>query len=245
MTHKIVILEDDADIASLYQRELVGTGFTVNCFSRAQSFSQYIQTEPVDCCVLDLGLPDGDGLDILQSVLTTRQIPTIIVSGRGRVQDRINGLDIGADDYLVKPVDPQELCARIRSLLRRSQPASSAIPFQANISTESEQYSFEGWTADFDTFELKSPDGENVTMSHADAILLKAFVHASGRVLSREQLMDVCQNENIESFDRSIDTRVSRLRKKLCDDAKNPALIRTVYGAGYVFTPKVARALSA
>lgn len=236
-TKVIYILEDDADVRALFARELKSHGFAVEGFGTIASFDDALANKSPDLCVIDLSLPDGDALTLLRDTLGEMDIPTIVVSGRGALGDRVLGLDFGADDYLVKPVNTIELAARARSLLRRvdklaTKPANEAL----------ERVRFADWIADFSTLELEAPSGEKEQMSAADARLLKIFVGSPGKVLSRDRLMDLYAEDN-EAFDRSIDAQVSRLRKKLQDTAKNPKLIRTVYGAGYVFTPQVEQAV--
>ncbi|MFC4270122.1 response regulator [Sneathiella chungangensis] len=228
----IYILEDNRDVAAVFERELTHQGFDVAAAHTISGFSDLLAERLPDLCILDLTLPDGDGLNVLQQTLKGHSIPAIIVSGRGTLSDKIRGLDLGADDYLVKPVDALELAARVRSMLRRRASAARAAD-------DSPVFHFAGWTVDFSTYVLTSPDNAEETMSAADASLLKAFVESPGKVLTRDALLDRCQIVAADVFDRSIDTRISRLRKKLNDDSKNPSMIRTIYGAGYVFTPKV------
>lgn len=229
----IYILEDDADVRALYARELKAHGFVIYSFGTIAEFDAALMANEPNLCIIDLSLPDGDALTLLRDTLGKMDIPTIVVSGRGALGDRVLGLDFGADDYLVKPINTIELAARARSLLRRVEKmAASTLPDQL------EKVTFADWKADFSRLELTSPNGETEQMSAADARLLKAFVSSPGKVLSRDRLMDLYAEEN-DAFDRSIDAQVSRLRKKLQDTAKSPKLIRTVYGAGYVFTPQV------
>ncbi|MGJ8527411.1 winged helix-turn-helix domain-containing protein [Maritalea sp.] len=234
MSQKIIyILEDDADVRALYARELKAHGFAISLFGTIAAFDEALLAKEPDLCIIDLSLPDGDALTLLRDTLGQIDVPTIVVSGRGALGDRVLGLDFGADDYLVKPINTIELAARARSLLRRIDKLHSV-----SSSEQLEHVLFADWRADFSTLELTSPNGVTEIMSAADARLLKAFVASPGKILSRERLMDI-YNQDSDAFDRSIDAQVSRLRKKLHDTAKNPKLIRTVYGAGYVFTPKV------
>jgi two-component system OmpR family response regulator len=232
MSNRIYLLEDDQDICALFKRELSYQGFDVITSGTLREFTDLVKQQHPDLCIIDLSLPDGDGLVLLNETLKDSQIPTIIVSGRGALGDKIRGLDLGADDYLVKPVDPLELAARARSMLRRHSKS-------ATVNTSALKYTFSDWSVDFETYELTSPDGISETLSTADANLLRAFVEAPGKVLSRDTLLDHCELDGGDVFDRSIDTRISRLRKKLQDDPQNPSHIKTIYGAGYVFTPKV------
>jgi len=234
MSGKIIyILEDEADVRALYERELKTHGFAITSFGTIAQFDAALAENEPDLCIIDLSLPDGDALTLLRDTLGNMDVPTIVVSGRGALGDRVLGLDFGADDYLVKPINTIELAARARSLLRRVEKASATTQ-----NDRMEKVVFANWRADFSTLELTSPSGDTEQMSAADARLLRAFVSSPGKVLSRNRLMDLYAEDN-DAFDRSIDAQVSRLRKKLQDTAKNPKLIRTVYGAGYVFTPKV------
>lgn len=235
MSQKLIyVLEDDADVRALYSRELTAQQFDVAAFDTINSFDAALLERTPDLCILDLSLPDGDALMLLRDTVGQLNIPTIVVSGRGALGDRVLGLDFGADDYLVKPVNTIELAARARSLLRRVEKAQPRPH-----SSLGDKLKFGDWKVDFSTFELSYQDGSSEILSAADARLLKAFLGMPGKVLSREQLMDLYDIDGDGSFDRSIDAQVSRLRKKLKDTAKNPKLIRTVYGAGYMFTPQV------
>lgn len=230
----IFMLEDDNDVADVIRRALESHGFVVERFARRVELGRRLGAKRPALCLIDLGLPDGDGLSVIGSILRDLDIPTIIVTGRGDLADRVIGLELGADDYIVKPVEPRELVARIRSVLRRSgkvlQPKGTSAQRVAR---------FAGWRADFDAFVLTTPEGEAQQMSSAEADLLRAFCAAPGRVLSRAVLLDLKTHDSADPYDRSIDVRISRLRRKLRDDTKSPTVIRTVYGAGYVFTPAV------
>jgi two-component system OmpR family response regulator len=228
---RIYILEDDKDVSAVFARALTGYGYQVQSFSEVRSFARQVEEAAPDLAVVDLGLPDGDGLSVLRGNLTRFGVATIIVTGRGGLADKLKGLDYGADDYLVKPVEPLELVARVRTVLRRVSGSTlkTAGADQATVAK------FAGWRVDFDTLQLTSPDHDTATLTRSDARLLRAFIDAQGRVLTREFLLDFCEIGAEENFDRAIDVRVSRLRKKLKDDSRSPTHIRTVYGAGYVF----------
>ena len=233
-THTIYILEDDEDVAELFRETLEDYGFAVEVFGQRAALEHRVGSQEPSLCVVDLGLPDGDGMSLISAVLRDRAIPTIVVTGRGGLSDKVIGLEMGADDYIVKPVEPRELVARIRSVLRRfeGQPTAGA-PNGGTIAK------FADWSVDFDSCTIVSPRGDISALSAAEAVLLRAFVEAPGRILSRSALLDLKQHSDLDPFDRSIDVRVSRLRKKLDDDPREPKIIKTVYGAGYVFTPKV------
>lgn len=232
MSGRVYILEDEAEVADLYAKALREEGFEPMVFDRISAFCDALAAQKPDLCVIDLGLPDGDGAELLGQEIAAAEAPTIIVSGRGALADKLKGLESGAEDYVVKPVDPAELAARARVVLRRRGGA-------AGRSTREEIASFAGWRANFSTYRLLAEDGAEEALSQAEATLLRGFVDAPGRVLSRAALLDICGPMTEEAFDRAIDVRVSRLRKKLRDDPRRPALIKTVYGAGYVFAADV------
>ncbi len=233
--HRIYILEDDSDIATIYARALNAEGYETEQFGDLRSFVRRINESPPILCIVDLGLPDGNGLSVLRNLLSCGRIATIIVTGRGGLDDKLKGLDYGADDYVVKPVDPLELVARVKTVLRRISSRMEAVQPATLGQTKYESAEFAGWRVDFGSFQLTSPDNKVTTLSKADLQILRAFLEAQGRVLSREFLLDLCVSAGDENYDRAIDVRVSRLRKKLKDDPRQPTHIRTVYGAGYVF----------
>lgn len=235
MSQLIYILEDEKDMARIMQRALEGLGFETQDFRLCAAFEKALSRKQPDLCLIDLSLPDGDGLSIVSDSLKSRNIPAIIVTGRGESTDKIVGLELGADDYIVKPFEPRELVARVRAVLRRgqSQPSLSQAPQGPKIAK------FNGWVADFSSCTLVDPDGNTDALSTAEAALLETFLSSTGRVLSRSKLLDIASPDDLDPFDRSIDARISRLRRKLGDDPKTPKMIRTVYGSGYVFVAKV------
>ena len=239
MSEIIFILEDDRDLAALFEREIARAGMTPRLFRSIRAVRAALEIAPPELCVLDLGLPDGDGLDFLRDGLAARGVPTVVVSGRNSLDDRVRGLSEGADDYLAKPADPVELVARIRSVLRRMARAAPA-PEHATDAPEAPSRARFG-DMEFDTarLELTDPGGAAIALSRADADLLVLFLRTRGRVVSRDWLIEQIFADAGGQFDRSIDVRVSRLRKKLGDDPRNPKLIRTIYGAGYVFAVPV------
>ncbi|TNE69926.1 response regulator transcription factor [Celeribacter ethanolicus] len=228
---RIFLLEDDVDICRLISRSLESYSVTVECFQLQAEFLRAVERNAPDLCLIDLSLPDGDGLNLLRHGTLPDDLPRIIVSGRSSISDRILGLEIGADDYIVKPFEPREMIARIRAVLRRSEGTmrdSGEPPAQT--------VAFGDWTVDFDACVLHHKSGDLVELSSAEAELLQVFVKAPGRVLSRNQLLDATTGRSADPFDRSMDARISRLRRKLRDDPRSPKIIRTVYGAGYVFS---------
>ncbi|MCB1332122.1 MAG: response regulator transcription factor [Roseivivax sp.] len=231
MKRIVYLLEDDPDITRLIVRTLEQQEFQVVDFRRVGDFEKQVQVQQPDICLIDLSLPDGDGLSLVRECKLPLAVPKIIVTGRGTITDRVVGLEVGADDYIVKPFEPRELVARVRAVLRRSRAAE-----QLRSAAKQRTVRFGDWGADFDACKLMHIDGTIVDLSASEATLLFALVRSAGRVLSRSQLLDATQGRQDEPFDRSMDARISRLRRKLRDDPKQPAIIRTVYGAGYVFS---------
>lgn len=242
MTKTVYILEDERDVAELFERALRRESLAPRIFTRLADFLAALNAERPDLCIVDLGLPDGDAAALFGREIASADAPTIIVSGRGALADKLHGLESGAEDYIVKPVDPAELAARARVVLRRRDDRSRAR------SSDSEDVAvFAGWRANFSTYRLtaepahdgEAPAAAHQMLSQTEAVVLRAFVDAPGRILSRAALLSMCEPIGEELFDRAIDVRVSRLRKKLRDDPKRPKLIKTVYGAGYVFAAQV------
>lgn len=227
----IYLVEDDPDIARLITRTLEQQGNQIEAFRRVADFQRALTRARPDLCLVDLSLPDGDGLSIVHDGLPP-SVPKIIVTGRGQLTDRVVGLEIGADDYIVKPFEPRELAARVKAVLRRA-----ALSCCKSRDTDSRLVRFGDWTADLEGCTLSHSDGDVIQLSATEATLLGAFTNAPGRVLSRSQLLDATTGRAEDPLDRSMDARISRLRKKLRDDPYSPQIIRTVYGAGYVFCP--------
>jgi len=230
----IYIVEDEKDVADLIFRTLSSYGFIAEVFRTGQAVLRAIELKKPDVCLVDLMLPDMDGLDLVRKFEEQANMGVVILTGLGETADRVLGLEVGADDYLVKPFEPRELVARIKSLVRRLQRIKElAAPH------ESSKAQFENWTYDIDTQNLISDDGEVEQMCSTEAQLLLTFLRAPNRILSREQLLDEYGLNDAQPYDRSIDVRISRLRKKLEKDPKVPQLIKTVYGAGYLFSTKI------
>ncbi|NHF73984.1 response regulator transcription factor [Paracoccus xiamenensis] len=226
----IAILEDEPDIRRIMSDTLEAAGFRTMGFARATEFEAALRRITPDACLVDLGLPDRDGLALVHRLATESGAAIIIVSGRTQVQDRITGLELGADDYIIKPFEPGELVARLRARLRRPQ---TARPGQRS------RAAFAGWRADFDRYLLAAPDGSETPLSHAEAEVLRMFLDNPRRLISRGQMLETLGGAGGESFDRAMDVRISRLRGKLGEDPKNPQLIKTIYGAGYIFLAEV------
>jgi DNA-binding response OmpR family regulator len=223
----VLVVEDDVEIGQLFARTLRAYDFDVVHVTRGGNAARVVKESRPVACIVDLGLPDIDGLRLIKDLVATG-VAIVVVTGRSDVADRVVGLELGADDYLVKPFEPRELVARLHSVLRRT--SRSAEPHSVA--------SFAGWRFDVDALWLTSPDGDRVVISRAEAQILELFLRSPHRVLTRDQLLDACGTGE-DALDRSIDVRVSRLRQKLGDDPQRQRFIRTIYGAGYLFAGTV------
>ncbi|MAX73454.1 response regulator transcription factor [Alterinioella nitratireducens] len=221
----VAILDDEPQIRLMLSEALQEAGFRTATYARATEFEAALQSTTPDVCLVDLGLPDRDGLALVHRLALESGAAIIIISGRAQVQDRVTGLELGADDYIIKPFDPAEVVARVRVRLRdaRAKPA------------EAQTARFAGWTAHFDRYVLVAENGDEVSFSHAEGEVLRLFLDSPKRLISRQQMQETLGGAAGESFDRAMDVRVSRLRTKLREDPKNPRLIKTIYGAGYIF----------
>jgi two-component system OmpR family response regulator len=200
---------------------------------------QVLADSRIDLILLDLMLPGEDGLSLCRSLRTQSNIPIIMLTAKGDEVDRVIGLEMGADDYLPKPFGSRELVARIKAVLRRSR---ETAPDSSDPARWPRQYRFDHWRLDTGRRELVRDDGTVLPLSTGEYDLLIVLVERPQRVLSRDQLLDLARGRTATALDRSIDTQVSRLRRKLEEDPANPILIKTVWGGGYVFTPAVSHA---
>jgi DNA-binding response OmpR family regulator len=221
----VTILDDEPAIRGILTEALEEAGFRTQCFGRAREFEAALKRVTPDVCLVDLSLPDTDGLALVHRLALEQGAKVIIISGRAQVQDRVTGLELGADDYITKPFDPAEVVARIRARLR----GGKAAPQSGQTAH------FNGWTAHFDRYMLEDEAGEETPFSHAEGEVLRLFLDSPKRLISRTQMQDSLGGGAGESFDRAMDVRISRLRTKLREDPKNPRLIKTIYGAGYIF----------
>ena len=228
----IFVLEDDPEVARLICMNLAEYGFRHEHLRTGRQLLERARQHAPDLCIVDLGLPDMDGMQVVRELQDGSPCAVLILTGRNDVTDRVLGLELGADDYIVKPFEPRELVARVRSILRRYQRAPSADASAAERSTAR----FAGWTFDASRHTLTAPDEREIPLSAAEAGLRATLLRRPNKILSREQLLG---ERDVDPFDRSIDVRISRLRRKLDDDPQNPRLIKTVYGAGYLFSVQV------
>ncbi|MBK0325799.1 response regulator transcription factor [Rhodobacteraceae bacterium F11138] len=221
----VTILDDEPEIRQMLTEVLTDAGFRTQSFGRAREFEASLKHATPDVCLVDLSLPDTDGLALVHRLALEQGATVIIISGRAQVQDRVTGLELGADDYITKPFDPSEVVARIRARLRDNRPP----PQTGNTAC------FNGWVAHFDRYALEDDSGAETPFSHAEAEVLRLFLDSPKRLISRAQMQETLGGAAGDSFDRAMDVRISRLRTKLREDPKNPRLIKTIYGAGYIF----------
>jgi len=245
-TPHILVVDDDPQIRSMIERYLTKEGFSVILAENGAAMDAALEEHPIDLVLLDLVLPDEDGLILARRIRDKSEIGLIILTGKGEMIDRVVGLEMGADDYVSKPFHLRELLARIKSVLRRSAarmgapaaPAASA-PETTQAPAEKTRARFAGWSFDFVKLELTSPAGETVPLTTGESNLLVAFIKHPNRVLDRDRLLDLVANRDWSPFDRSVDTQVVRLRRKVEENPSAPALIKTVRGAGYIFAVPV------
>lgn len=223
----VAILDDEPEIRRMLADALEEAGYRVTAFARATEFEAALNRGAPDVCLVDLGLPDRDGLAVVHRLALESGAAIIIISGRAQVQDRVTGLELGADDYIIKPFEPAEVVARVRARLRKGR--GSAPSRSAEVAR------FNGWRAEFARYTLIDAAGGEVPFSHAEGEVLRLFLESPKRLISRAQMQETLGGAAGESFDRAMDVRISRLRTKLGEDPKNPRLIKTIYGAGYIF----------
>ena len=233
-TTRLLLVDDEAALREPLADYLVRQGFSVTEAASAAQARSLLKTELPDLVLLDIMMPGEDGLSLCRHLAEAHAIPTILLTAKGEATDRIVGLEIGADDYVVKPFEPRELVARIRSVLRRS--AKGAGP-----EADDELFEFEGWRLDPLKRRLCDPEGVMVSISSAEFRLLLAFLEHPRQVLDRDRLLDMVQGREAHLFDRAVDNQVSRLRRKIEADNRNPVLIQTVWGGGYMLAADVRR----
>ena len=229
----LLLVDDETALRQPLAEYLVRQGFVVRQASSAAEARSVLRDESPDLVLLDIMMPGEDGLSLCRHLVETRHLPTIFLTARGEATDRIVGLEIGADDYVVKPFEPRELVARIRSVLRRTA--------RTTPEGEEEVFCFEGWTLDPLKRRLIDPEGAVVAISSAEFRLLMAFLEHPRQVLDRDRLLEMVQGREAHLFDRAVDNQVSRLRRKIEADSRNPQLIQTVWGGGYMLAAEVRR----
>lgn len=231
---RILLVDDEASLREPLAEYLARQGFAVSEAASAADARSKLLNEMPQLVLLDIMMPGEDGLSLCRHLVEAKDIPVILLTARGEAMDRIIGLEIGADDYIVKPFEPRELVARIKSVLRRSARSGTQPQDDAH-------FEFEGWRLDPVKRRLTAPDGAAVPISAAEFRLLVAFVTHPRQVLDRDRLLDMVQGREAHLFDRAMDNQVSRLRRKIEEDSREPRLIQTVRGGGYVLAADVRR----
>jgi two-component system OmpR family response regulator len=234
---RVLLVDDEAALREPLADYLVRQGFAVTQAGTAAEARSRLVEAAFDIVLLDIMMPGEDGLSLCRHLVEARQIPVIFITAKGEATDRLVGLEIGADDYVVKPFDPRELVARVRSVLRRA-------VRQAAEPTDAVVYEFEGWQLDPLKRRLTDPEGALVAISSAEFRLLMAFLDHPRQVLDRDRLLDMVQGREAHLFDRAVDNQISRLRRKVEVDSRNPQLIQTVWGGGYMLATEVRKIAS-
>ncbi|MGA0565316.1 response regulator [Ancylobacter sp. VNQ12] len=232
----ILVVDDHSDIRDLVSRALLKDGFRVSTVANGRDMRRELVDSDIDLIVLDLMLPGDDGLSLCRELRGRSDIPIIMLTAKSEEVDKVIGLELGADDYLGKPFGSRELVARIRAVLRRRNAGG-----RQQAEPQPRIYSFDRWKLDVDARELIDEDGVSLALSTGEYDLLMAFAEHPKRVLNRDQLLDLARGRQASLFDRSIDTQVSRLRKKLEVNPADPRIIKTVWGGGYMFAVDVTR----
>lgn len=230
----ILVVDDHEDIRELVSGLLARAGYSVSTAADGRQMRRTLKESKVDLIVLDLMLPGEDGLTLCRDLRATTDLPVVMLTAKGEEFDRVLGLEMGADDYLAKPFGGRELIARVRAVLRRSR----ALP-SGHVTPGPKAWKFDRWSFDPSARSLRSHENVVVSLSTAEFNLLKAFVERPGVVLTRDQLLDLTRGRDADFVDRSIDTRISRLRRKIERDPQNPEILMTVWGGGYVFAAEV------
>lgn len=234
---KLLLVDDEPTLREPLAEYLAGQGFSVSEAESAALARTHLSREHADLVLLDIMMPGEDGLSLTRHLVESREIPVILLTARGEAMDRILGLEMGADDYVVKPFEPRELVARIRSVLRRAVKGSGT-----SAAHEDWHYLFDSWRLDPLKRRLTDPEGTLVPVSTAEFRMLRAFLDHPREVLDRDKLLDIVQGREAHMFDRAVDNQISRLRRKIEADSRHPELILTVRGGGYRFACDVSRA---
>lgn len=230
----IVVVDDEIDIRKTLEEYLGLQGFRVSCADGGAALREIVENDSIDIVVLDINMPGEDGLSLARFLRENTRVGILMLTAAGEVVDRIVGLEIGADDYISKPVDLRELLARIKAVLRRvSRSADPEASRQQNT-----RVAFGDCRLDMDAHKLYGADGNEISITSMEFDLLKAFAEHPDRVLNRDQLLELAHNRDWDPFDRSIDIRIARLRKKIERVPSKPEIIKTVRGTGYIFSPR-------
>jgi len=236
MDAHILAIDDDPAMRKLVADYLGGNDLRVTAVATGAEMAQVLVQHAIDLVVIDLRLAGEDGMELARKLREERATPIIIVTGKHDEADRVMGLELGADDYVMKPFSPRELLARIRAVLRRYQTAREVLPAHGD---KRRAYRFAGWELNLGSRRLTSPEGRRVELTNGELSLLQALCAAPRRVLTREQLLDLSRLNGAEVYDRSIDVQILRLRRKIEPNPAQPQYIKTERGAGYVFSVPV------
>ncbi|HEY6642664.1 response regulator [Povalibacter sp.] len=231
----VLVIDDDVDVCSCVQDYLMKHDFRVSVASTGKQVLEIIGQDAIDLLVMELRLHGDDGLRLAREIRQKSKLPIVVLSDLREEADRVLGLEMGADDYLTKPFSPRELLARIRAVLRRSQPDTVSPGRDETLRA----YRFAGWELNVRLHRLLTPSGERVEISRGDFSLLCAFLSSPQRILSRDQLLELSRIHSTEVYDRCIDVQIMRLRRKIEEDASHPKFIRTERGTGYFFDATV------
>ncbi len=230
-TSTILICDDEIDLREMLQEYLQKRGYDVVLAFDAISMREAVDASAPDLILLDINMPGEDGLSALRNLRTENDVPVVMLTAAGETIDKIVGLEMGADDYLGKPVDLRELEARIKAVLRRrSAPVSQAVN-----RAPTQRVAMGDYTLDLESAKLTDAEGADVSLTAMEFRLLKLFAENKGRVLNRDQILEQAHDRSWDPFDRSIDIRISRLRRKIERNPQKPSIIRTVRGIGYIF----------
>lgn len=230
---RILVCDDELDVREMVQEYLSKRGLKVSTAGNGEELRAVLASGGVDLIILDINMPGEDGLSVLRSLRPDNQVPVVMLTAAGEVVDRIIGLEMGADDYLGKPVDLRELEARIKAVLRRR----DGMTGTSEKDTASGTARFGNYTLDIEAAKMTSDDGTELQLTAMEFNLLKAFAQNKGRVLNRDQILEQAHDRSWDPFDRSIDIRISRLRRKIEKNPGKPSIIRTVRGIGYLYDP--------
>jgi DNA-binding response OmpR family regulator len=240
---RVIVVDDEPDLRSMIAEYLGKQGFAVRAAGGGRELDAHLAADFADLLILDVNMPGEDGFAIARRMRAKSAVPILMLTAADDIVDRVVGLEIGADDYLTKPFDLRELLARVRALLRRiarpvvASPAPEAAKAPAPQTDSGSKVRFGHLLLDLDAHRLVQSDGTELALTTTEFNLLAAFARHPNRVLSREQLLDLAQGRGDDSFDRSIDIRIARIRRKVEPDPERPQTIKTVRGAGYIFVP--------
>jgi DNA-binding response OmpR family regulator len=237
---RVLVVDDDARVRRMLSEYLEEQNVRVATAANGAEMWASLEKSPADVVLLDVVMPGEDGLTIAAELRRRIDVGIIMLTGRGDVVDRVVGLELGADDYLTKPFHLREVLARIKSVARRTRPAHPPKPAEKEAAS-GPVLRFSGWQIHTDRHQLIGPDGVEVPLTTGEFNLLVAFAEHPNRTLDRDMLMDLAKGRQWEALDRSVDTQVARLRRKIEPDPKNPTLIRSVRGIGYLFAADVTR----